>query len=38
MDYPSGNTKLMDDIMFDEVDDVSHFTSASGTASVHFEK
>jgi len=38
MDDPSGDTKSMDDIMFDKVNNVSCFNLASGMTSLHFEK
>ena len=37
-DDPSGDTKLMDDMMFNEVDHVVVLTSTSRTVSANFEK
>ena len=38
VDDSSGNTKSVDDMMFDEIDHVGGLTSASGITSAHFEK
>jgi len=38
MNNPPGNTKPMNDVVFDKIDHIEVLTSISGIVSAHFEK